>query len=104
MVAVVAWVLLPLFVVGIFRLTRWAINSPYKPTTVLWSSGAAGPLTAAAAQPSGGVYLADDGTPIEPAYRYPGLPAGQSIDGYVRDGLTSLRIHLIQQSRSTENG
>lgn len=38
-------------------------------------------------------------SPIEPAYQYPGIPTGWSLDRYVNDGHQQVRIFLAQQAR-----
>lgn len=35
----------------------------------------------------------------EPAYQFPGIPPGWSLDRYARDGITQLNIHLAQAAR-----
>lgn len=35
----------------------------------------------------------------EPAYQFPGVPAGWSLDRYARDGLSQINLHLAQAAR-----
>lgn len=35
----------------------------------------------------------------EPAYQFPGIPAGWSLDRYTRDGLSQINLHLAQDAR-----
>lgn len=35
----------------------------------------------------------------EPAYQFPGIPSGWSLDRYTRDGLQQLTVHLVQSAR-----
>lgn len=41
---------------------------------------------------------------IEPSPPVPGLPAGTTLDAFIRDGLVDLRIHLIQAARHSPPG
>lgn len=35
----------------------------------------------------------------EPAYQFPGIPPGWSLDRYARDGIAQLNLHLTQAAR-----
>lgn len=35
----------------------------------------------------------------EPAYQFPGIPPGWSLDRYARDGIAQLNLHLAQAAR-----
>lgn len=35
----------------------------------------------------------------EPAYQFPGVPAGWSLDRYARDGISQMNLHLAQTAR-----
>lgn len=39
------------------------------------------------------------GMPCEPAYQFPGIPVGWSLDRYARDGIQQLTLHLVQSAR-----
>lgn len=41
---------------------------------------------------------------IEPAYRFPGVPEGWSLDRYAADGIQQMQIHLAQVARRKQNG
>lgn len=35
----------------------------------------------------------------EPAFQFPGIPSGWTLDRYARDGLTQINVHLAQAAR-----
>jgi hypothetical protein len=35
----------------------------------------------------------------EPAYQFPGIPEGWSLDRYTRDGIQQITLHLVQAAR-----
>lgn len=35
----------------------------------------------------------------EPAYQFPGIPPGWSLDRYARDGISQINLHLVQAAR-----
>lgn len=35
----------------------------------------------------------------EPAFQFPGIPDGWSLDRYARDGIKQLNLHLVQAAR-----
>lgn len=35
----------------------------------------------------------------EPAYQFPGVPRGWSLDRYARDGISQMNLHLAQTAR-----
>lgn len=37
--------------------------------------------------------------PAEPAYQFPGVPNGWTLDRYARDGIQQLSLHLAQAAR-----